>query len=39
LDSVDWERFRIDMILDPVGVQEYKIRDFMHAFLDAVKGE
>lgn len=36
---MNWEKFRIDAVMDPVGVQEWKIRAFMDQFINAMRGD
>ena len=34
MNEPDWEKFRVDKIFDPVGVQQLKLFTFMHEFID-----
>ena len=38
MDGTDWDQFRIDELFDAPGVQMIKLKGFMHAFIDAMKG-
>ena len=36
--AIDWEQYRIDDLFDAPGVQMIKLKGFVNAFIDAMKG-